>query len=253
MVAPLLHGSIEELRPNCLALIVGNGRSGTTIVGSILDAHPRMICANETDASRKSWQNCSRTEILQEIIENSTSNYETGRSSEGYEYRIGTQPKDLAAIEIIADKIWNPTIMMLHGAPGLLHELAAQVECPIRLIHCVRHPLDVIATMHQRSGATLLDRARWYFMKCEAAQALLERELMLTVFHEKLLREPVQQVHRIYHYLGQDTPPETINSIARTLYPEPRVTRNTVSWSADVLAYIKRQKAEFAFLDGYEI
>jgi hypothetical protein len=49
----LIGDNGERLRPSRFALVVGNARSGTTIVGSIIDCHPNMLCANETRASAR--------------------------------------------------------------------------------------------------------------------------------------------------------------------------------------------------------
>lgn len=145
------------INPSKLALIVGNARSGTTIVGSIVDSHPHMICANESVGSSKFWRGLSRGEIIADIVANSAANYSSGRLSEGYEYRIQTPPKIDDEIDIIADKIWNPALLILAGKRNLIATLSDLLQCTVLLVHCVRNPFDVIATMHRRSGATLED------------------------------------------------------------------------------------------------
>jgi hypothetical protein len=79
----LFSGNRDQLRPSRFALVVGNARSGTTIVGSIIDCHPNMLCANETRASATYWGGLSQPDIVQELISNSETNLQNNRPS-GY-------------------------------------------------------------------------------------------------------------------------------------------------------------------------
>ncbi|MDC3049077.1 hypothetical protein OA162_05180, partial [Synechococcus sp. AH-736-A19] len=76
--------SFPDIEGYCL--IVGNARSGTTIIGSVIDAHPNAVIANETKASASFWEGLSRESILNEVMENARLNYESNRISSGYEY-----------------------------------------------------------------------------------------------------------------------------------------------------------------------
>jgi Sulfotransferase domain len=250
-----INGNRDSLRPSHFALVVGNARSGTTIVGSILDAHPRIICANETRASNAHWTNLSAQEIVDEIISNVEMNHVNQRQSSGYSYKIETAEKSFENIDVIADKIWNPTLLLLHGDRSLLTNLAQIIGCRILLVHCVRNPFDVIATMHQRSGADLSDRCRWYFVHCEAAQALSEREdvEMITVYHEELLRNSQIEIERLYRFLGQETGLDIFSNVRRVLFPEARRTGQMVKWPSPVVDEIRSQMARFAFLQRYEL
>jgi hypothetical protein len=45
-------------------LIIGNARSGSTILGAVLDAHPNMVVANETIESCHLWRGLDGGKIL---------------------------------------------------------------------------------------------------------------------------------------------------------------------------------------------
>ncbi len=70
-------------------LVVGNARSGTTLLGALLDSFPSVILANETSASAKLWENLSREEMINQLCSKAELDYRSNRPSEGYEFPMG--------------------------------------------------------------------------------------------------------------------------------------------------------------------
>jgi len=237
---------------NKFVLIVGNARSGTTIVGSIVDSHPNMICANESASSAVFWRGRDRAEIIAEIKDNSARNAAEGRQSSGYHYAIPTPEK--ADIHVYADKCFNPALLLLAGDRGLIDRLSDTMQCPVTLIHCARNPFDVIATMHRRSGASLQDRTRWFFMHCDAAMNLIDRgHLEFVVRSEGLIAEPRKLPDLLFQYLGFPTGPAHLDRIASVVSKTPNHTRNEIKWPSALTADIERRCADYPFLRGYTL
>jgi hypothetical protein len=231
-------------------LVVGNARSGTTIVGSIIDSHPRMLCANETASSAQFWRNRSRDDILSEIRENSARNLATGRFSEGYRYAIETPVK--SDIAVYADKIWNPALLLLAGDFGLLNRLADTLCAPIALVHCVRNPFDVIATMHRRSKAPLEDRARWFFMHCDAALSLYSRCVPIyDLASESLISNPAGVSSDLFRWIGYCADDDHLSRIDATVHGEVHQSRLDVAWPDALVREIEERAAEYPFLSRY--
>jgi hypothetical protein len=247
--------STAAINPRKFSLIMGNARSGTTIVGSIVDSHPRMICANESAASATFWRDLNRDQIIAEIVGNSAANYTAGRPSSGYQYRIETAQKREADIEIVADKIWNPAMLLLAGDRRLIATLSDRMQCPVVLVHCVRNPFDVIATMHRRSGASLSDRIRWYAMHCEAAQILIERDdtPIHLLRHEDLMASPEETSVELFRFLGDRLSAEQGTAIRQRVFSEPRRTHAEIAWSADLVDKVDELIGRFEFLKGYKL
>jgi sulfotransferase family protein len=248
-------GDETTVLPKRFALIVGNARSGTTIIGSIVDAHPRMICGNETNASQRFWRGLERDDIVREIVDNSVANADSGRPSFEYRYAIPTPDKDWRDIDVIADKVWNPSLLLMHGDRTLLPQLAERMGTQVLLVHCIRHPLDVIATMHRRSAASLRDRMRWYFMHCEAVQALVERnDAPLAHFaHEQLIASPDVEIPRLCDFLGVPAAEDYVRRCRQVMFREVKTTRDGVSWPDDILAEIRQRASHYDFLRGYDL
>jgi hypothetical protein len=236
-------------------LVIGSGRSGSTLIGAILDAHPRAKIANETTASTIFWRDLSGEAILREISENADLRRQRGRLSEGYDYSIERlAPQAESDVAIAGDKVWNPATLLLHGDARLLDRLETVLGVPVKMIHAIRNPFDVIATMHARSGASLADRARWYFMFSEAVAALHARvdpSRFIDCWHEELLEDPAKEIERLTTFLKLDCPRSYVDAAARRMFREPKTTRTNVEWDAGIEQRIRQRMLEFPFLRRY--
>jgi len=233
-------------------LVIGNPRSGSTMLGAVLDAHPAMVVANETLASSTLWCDLDRGAILDGIRENAACAAANGRLSEGYSYQIGPGPDAKRHVRVAGDKIWSPATLLLHGDHGLIPSLEDRVGVPVRIIHAIRNPFDTIATMHRRSGASLADRTRWYFMHCEAAAAIAARlphDGFIESHHDDLLATPAAEIERLCTFLGLPLDHEHVAAAMR--FPRPRRTGAAVPWSDTDTAAVRSGIARFPSLTRY--
>lgn len=238
---------------NRFVLIIGNARSGSTILGSIIDAHPKAIVANESSASTIFWRGLNRNQILNEIKQNSDQNRLKGRFSEGYDYSIHQQ-NNSNQISVIGDKVWNPATLLLHGDHALLNALESLIGAPIKIIHAMRNPFDVIATMHQRSKAPISDRILWYFMHCDAIKAIsnqLSESYFLNVSHEDLINSPETTIKNVCHLLDLKPNAQHIKSCQNLLFSEAKQTRFNVKWTKNDFKHILNKMPEYDFLKPY--
>lgn len=236
-------------------LVIGNSRSGSTILGSIVDAHPNAVVANETMASQAFWRGMSKGDILREIIENSSANYRSGRKSEDYQYQIGASPESKSSVCVYGDKIWNPATLLLHGDYHLISNLENQLSARVVMIASIRNPFDTIATMHRRSQAPVKDRIRWFFMHCEALAALEEKTIQanyLISYHERLIDCPDEEISRICRALMLPLDHQHLRNVKRLLYKRPKQSGAAIDWTvADVEDVLERMQ-RFPFLSMYE-
>lgn len=236
-------------------LIIGNSRSGSTILGSIVDAHPNAIVANETMASQVFWRGLSRSDILGEIIDNSSANYRSGRQSEEYQYQIGAAPDSKSTVRVYGDKIWNPATLLLHGDYNLISSLENKLEANVILIASIRNPFDTIATMHKRSKAPIEDRIRWYFMHCDALAAIeakMTKSDFLISYHEQLIDSPYEEISRISRALRLPVDPLHFKNVDRFLYKRPSNSRVSIEWTIAEVDEILQRMQGFPFLSIYE-
>jgi hypothetical protein len=238
----------------CFVLIVGNARSGSTLLGGVLDGHPHAVVANESSSSYNLWRNLTKPDILRDVYDNASQMAAERRLSEGYRYQIGGSTASKDRVLVIGDKVWNPSLLLLHGDPGLLPSLEKRLGMPVKLVYAVRNPFDAIATMHRRSGAPIADRIRWYFMHCDAAAAVAHRlppERFLESHHADLLAAPENELARLVDFVGLKWDESHLEAVRQMIFPKPRRTAVEVAWRSEEIAEIVRRTSEFPFLHRY--
>jgi hypothetical protein len=225
------------------------------MLGSILDVHPNSIVANETSASSSFWRNLDRQSILNDIFVSSENNRRNGRISEGYDYSIKKQTSDTYSdILVMGDKIWNPATLLLHGDFGLLNRLEKLLGVSIKIIHSIRNPFDVIATMHFRSGAPMKDRFLWYFIHCDAVSAIRNRfnEFQyIDIHHELLIENPCGTIDKLCQFLDLECKVEYLDACKERLYDKPKKTRYNCIWDKELKESIFIKMTEYEFLKRY--
>lgn len=154
--SPLGHIEISSVKR--FVFFVGYSRSGHSIVASLLDAHPEVIIAHEYNLFRK-WRNHkyhNRSFLYNELYKNSYNNAEKGwRSSVKDQKGYTLAMKDMwqgsfKQLSVIGEKSGAVTAQMFDNDPlmfqQMLRELKDTVQVPVRVIHVVRNPYDMIST-----------------------------------------------------------------------------------------------------------
>jgi len=235
-------------------LIVGNARSGSTILGAVLDAHPEVVVGNETKESASFWRGLDGEAIRHGILANAEEQAVAGRMSSGYKYQLGAAPSAKTNIRVLGDKIWNPATLLLHGNHGLIPSLEERVGAPIVVISAVRDIFDTVTTMHRRSGASIADRLRWFAAHCEAVAAIGERlppDRFMHVHHEDLVLQPEDEIRKCCRLLGIDYEEGHVAEVKKLLFKQPNRTRYQVSWSAQEISAAKSIIDRFPWLSRY--
>jgi hypothetical protein len=239
---------------NKFLLVVGNARSGTTLLGALLDGLSSVIMANETSASATLWKDYSGEEIIKQIFFKAENDYKNNRPSEGYEFAMGTSPLNKKDVRVIGDKIFNPALIFLLGDHKLIPSLEERLKLPLFFINSNRNPFDVIATMHLRSGAPISNRIRWYFMHCEAIEGIHERvtsSRFLHSYHEGLLLDTENTMNKIYQFLDLPVMSDYLQCFKDYLFKEPKSTRNSVSWTKENIDAVYEGINRFSYLSRY--
>lgn len=244
-----------KLNLQMFVLIIGNARSGSTLLGSVLDAHPNATVANETIDSANLWRGLTGREIVQNILKNAEAQAISGRPSSGYLYQISIPPRAKHQINVVGDKVWNPATLLLHGDYNLLPSLEDRLGIPVMLLHSIRNPYDVVATMHMRSGAPVSDRIKWYRAHCESVAAIEERipgDRLIHVHHEELVRRPAEIIRSCCERLHLEIHDQHIGHCRKILFTEPRLTRDQVEWQATDIGSVQDMIHAFHWLDVYD-
>lgn len=239
----------------CYCTIVGCSRTGSTLLGSLLDAHPNIAMANESAAPNLFQKAAPRDDIFNVILKNCANHARSGKKWTDYQYSVPGQWQGThKELKVIGDKLYLIATFILHLDPNLLININTITGLHTRFIQCIRNPFDVISTMALRSTLSLRNRAGLFFNTCEGIRALQERvpaEDFLTVRHESLLENPQKTLTGICDFLHQEPYEDYLQSCAALLYKEPHKTRTQIDWNEELVQLVNERMQQYDFLAGY--
>ena len=242
-------------------MFIGHPRSGHTLVGSLLNAHPEVVIAHELNALRYLAKrlgpfSLSRDQLYAMILERDRWFQRRNAEWTGYAYAVSGQWQGrFETLRVIGDKKGGGTSRQLELAPGLLEQLRLLIGVPLRLLLVVRNPFDNITTMWRRNPHTTLDQQiECYFQLADSIQATLRQcalEEIHTVSHEHFVTEPATELEAILKFIGVEPAVGYLNACTAIVRPAPHFSRHEVDWPDTAVERVERQIARYGFLDGY--
>ena len=233
---------------------IGYPRSGHTLIGSLLDAHPQVAIADELDALRFIQAGFGRRQVFYLMMRNARNFAADGRERTGYVYQVPRQWQGRCEnLRVIGDKFGGVTEMRLRFYPELLESLAGRLQLKIKFVHVVRNPYDIISTLHLRQDHTLEGAAARFFVLCEAVAWIKNKmpEQVIDVRHEDFLREPKSMLARLCAFVDIDASEEYLDACSSIVFRSPHQSRKDIAWPDDLLGAIAEDMKQFDFLDGY--
>lgn len=238
-----------------LLLFVGYPRSGHSLVGSLLNAHPGVVVAHELHALWYVDRGFNRDELFSLIWRRDRWFGRHGRKWTEFDYSVPGQWQGRTnRLEVIGDKKGDGVTDLLHYYPGLLSLAAKRVGCRIRIIHTVRNPFDNVATMARRTGDALERCIERHRNRTAMNRSLVESsapESVLTVRHEDVIESPAAELAKMCKFLGVDATEEYLSACAGIVYRSPHLSRHRVEWSQRNRTAVERIIARTPFLEGY--
>jgi hypothetical protein len=240
-------------------LFIGYPRSGHSLIGSLLDAHPDIVISHEANVVAMVKEGNKDTEVFRTILENSRRYAVAGRQESGYSYAVpGQWQGRFRKLTVIGDKKGGRTSLILHEDPSLLDKLVATLNgLPLKMLHVTRNPFDNIATMFVRKQAPTLDAAiDLYFVMAQAvaeAKNRVDLGAMLDVRHESIIRDPAAELKRMCAFLGVVAEPAYMQSCAQIVFKKPNNTRHLVQWTDSQKNGVLSRIQSVSFLEGYAL
>ena len=119
-------------------VFVGNPRSGTTLMRSLIDAHPNAVVSNEEHFLEHMLNNESWRSVITKLLLNAQ-RFNQHSKHTGYNYRV---PFDSFGMRdhlyVIGDKKSSRSARLLAKQPLLFEQLTTWSPVPLRFLHCVR-------------------------------------------------------------------------------------------------------------------
>jgi hypothetical protein len=238
-------------------IFVGYPRSGHSLVGALLDAHPNVLVAHELDVLKYAALGYSREQLFALLVRNEQARVAGGHvSSTGYGYAVpGQWQGGYQRLEVIGDKKGGRSTIQLGRDPGLLDLLGTRVEVPLRIVHVVRNPHDVIATMFRRRKDRTLAQQVDAFFGLAGTVEVVRRRRDPSLFHEihleDLIADPPTALRGLCTFVSVPAEDGYLEACGRIVFPSPRRTRDAAPWTPDVLSEVAARAARHPSLAGY--
>ena len=266
---------------------VGYRRSGHSMIGSVMDAHPDMIIAHEYLLFKKCVAKLEQSNhlfrdkynLFNTLYANSYFSAQCGwrsnaTTSKGYNFDFGFKWQGTYNhLRVIGDKAGGGTMDIIDTTYGrkCFREMS-ELHVPLVAIHVVRNPFDMIATaalvskgISDRSSlnGTTVDipfiKLQKYATKVlsEAGQVVWvtsqagENLSIVELHSEDYIQNPEAVTRHLCEGLGVDCPEEYVEECARKAYTTISRSRDSIEWPPTVLSFIRAEMKKYPFFNGY--
>jgi hypothetical protein len=246
-----------QVRTFCF--FVGHNKSGTSLLGGLLDAHRDIVLADEVDALRYVEAGFVRDHIFHMLERGSRSEARKGRVTarrlQPYSYRVPGQSQGSTMVpRVVGDSTSGTSTRRLGAHPdlcGRMRSMMAGVD--VRLIQVIRNPFDPISLMMIRGGRSFSNAVDHYFAACETLARIRRAEgsALLPVRYESFVDDPVAGLRTVCAHLGVDPGREYLDACASIVRPKPDRGREMVPWTQQWIDHVEGRLARFEFLEGY--
>lgn len=238
------------------SVFLGYPYSGTSLMGSLLDAHPDAVVAHEMNFLRYFRLGFSRDQIYQLILRNAQATAQEGRFQSGYTYAVPNQWQGrFARIRVVGDKRSSTLLRMVDRHPELLAKFGRKIQVPLKCIHMIRNPFDNITTICLKSRTGRLeDSVEYYFWLVnvlDGVRSRIPKEDFFDLRHETLIADPAGSLRRGCEFLKLEPTDAYLKDCAGIVFPSPRKTRVKVPWSTALVDRVKAGIDKYEFLRGY--
>jgi hypothetical protein len=227
--------TIDTSELNFFVIFLGNSRSGTTIARSILDRHPNAMISNEVNVLKYLQAGANWKSILGRIKENTKKFRDTPFWTD-YSYNIQYEESKFSnkKLKIIGDKKAGKSIELLQAHPQLLAQLIDWSPVPVKVIHCIRHPFDVISTKTRKKPQNITLYKENYFRNERAISAIKNKigdENYLAIYHENWIHQPSTNLKEVLNFLEIASNERYEKHCYEALYKKINKSRFDVKWS----------------------
>jgi len=248
-------------------LFVGYPRSGHSIVGALLDAHPNIIIGMEWNVLAHLKAGYRKNQIFYSLMLRSKIFREKEKNVwTGYSYRIEDSYQGrFTTIRFFGDKLGGFVSRYLVSDPDLFPLLRKEVGVPVYHIHVIRNPFDVISTMTNRyyekirppdyrvTHLDLLNSVERFF---RWAYAILDYRqnndlLWIDIYHEEMIRDSHAVLRKLMDFFGLEAGEGYYRSCQELIYRSPHKSRSTVPWTPELIRFVEEEIKKIPFLARY--
>jgi len=250
----LPHPELSDIQRYCL--FMGAPRNGHSLIGAMLDAHPKMLVAHELGIPKYLATHFSRRQIQLLLITNSRRNASRGRQHIHYSHAVpGQWQGRYDKLQVIGDKHGEGFLLSVQARPWLVQAVIEGMT-PAHFIHVLRNPYDAIASvMTSSKRGRSLDRAIGYFEglyeTLGKVQDALSPEQWFELRFEDFLEHPQRHLGRVCQFLDLQPGTDYLDACASIVLDKLEDHRGLVQWDPVSRNRVAGLVDKHPFLSGY--
>ncbi len=262
---------------------IGWPRSGHSIVGSLMDAHPNVVIANEWAIFRQLMRNntkATKDAIFNTLYKKSAYDFNVIRATRKKGYTLGIEgywQGKFTTLKVIGDKKGEDAVGGYSQSPEnftkLYRHISADVlQIPVRVMQVIRNPYDMIATQviyrhfnspeWKTNASVYTEDNKCKVHRSHVSEVIrtahtiqkIRKDLNLTVLEihsADLVRKPRQTMERICQFLNVECYEEYLDKCVEKVFGKVSITRNLVEWTSDLLAKVENAIKDYSFFQRY--
>ena len=273
-------------RIKTFVFFVGYGRSGHSIIGSLMDSHPHMVISHEYDLFTKLSDGslaANKTAIFNALWNNSRQTIISGLRAKSTKYKGYTlfvdglyQGKYVDHIDVIGDKKGGTTSDLLaHNHERWLQSfnIVKSLNLSMKVINVIRNPYDNIATMamYRATGKTKFGKLKqsnetfkvkskiikyyinFYFDLHKATESAIKTYNLdvIEIHGRDFILNPKGTLLKLCSSLGVTCYDNYLKICNDNIYKRESRTRHMLEWTEEQLNSIQRNIDEHSNLKGY--
>ncbi|KAI6646819.1 hypothetical protein LOD99_9218 [Oopsacas minuta] len=272
-------------------VFLGYPRSGASIVGALLDAHPHVVLSNEFNPVLRWAKSLSgkapkfnKLELFRNIKNAAWSDIHNYGGTRSKTFNLKYYTLDIPGlfqgeykdyIQIIGDKQDNQLVDYDKGNDEstnfiqLLERFKDFVGYQVKFFHIVRNPYDNIATVllyrlssrNQviKSGTTvnrpdiLVSVIKQQFVLYEKIQRYIDYfgERVLTLNHEDLISNPLLFIKRMCNHMDIYCGEYYLEKASKSVFSSTTKSRHSIDWGQDAKTMVESAIKKYRFLNRY--
>ena len=281
---PLSQSVIDGVEK--LVLFVGYRRSGHSIIGSMMDAHPNMVIAFQYQLFRRCVNPQkygpfpkNKSAIFNALYNRSYKQARSGWTSEkntrkGYNLHVSTPWQGaFTRLRVIGDKAGSAMTKAFSGScqesKACLQAIMDIVKLPLIVFHVVRNPYDMIATEVLYTTTKQFDMraedlavakpddrdvkqcADTVFMQATEVTRVMELTRVVEIHSEDFVADTRKTVRSICSTLDLPCPEEYVEACYEKAFKNVSKSRYNMEWSPDMLQYVENNMKNYSFFSRY--
>ncbi len=241
---------------------IGYPRSGHTLIGSLLNAHPEVLISHELHVLDLLDKGVSRNRIFAKIIAQAKWFSARGERWTGYSYKVpGGYQGTYTELKVIGDKRGGASSRILYKNPQLLDQLIATIDKKIKVILIHRNPFDNITTRarggnyYQRDASQkrLLHEIDQHFRDVETIAEIRKRKDLefYECKHEDFLDQPQKHLENLCHFLEISAYDDYLEKTLKIIRKSRSQSRKKIHWEKSTIEKVQKRIDQYDFLKGY--